>query len=72
MGSKAGHALDRPGREAPSVSCGDLGWCADCGDCLSCYGDELCAITDLSHDLQIPDDEPVATANPVGVEGTPE
>lgn len=72
MGSQASHALGRPGRETEAVSCGDLGWCADCGDCLSCYGDELCAITEISHGAQIPDDEPVATPNPEGVGDTPE
>lgn len=53
------------------MSC-DNGWCADCGDCLVCYSDEYCAITNLLHADQLPDDETVASENPEGVGDTPE
>lgn len=38
------------------MSC-DEGYCEDCGDCLRCYGNEYCAISDAFHGDQIPDSD---------------
>ena len=47
---KAGYALASPRYLDSFVTCNGLGpWCEQCGDCLVCYGEDVCTVTGEPH-----------------------